>query len=506
MIIEKMHDSLQFCFLYQNAKSHLLGMYNIEDIFFEKKENYIPNNKYNIFYDYFNIIRKSNKKDLEIEYLNNLKFYENDEGLEKLIKNKNYDFSNIKYEDYYLYINLCLYYYMNKAENKDLLILTFEQNYNLLLKVNFTNEQKLRILKFTCEEFIKSSLEKRNPAKLLLMPILPENNSYKIALNYCRKLISEITEKSKLYLPMIQLDNYILFNYYINSYSYTLSMEPVIITQKHLLSSYEEFIFIFKEGSKNNLITLACQNTPNDINAINEYGLFPKSLYCNSYSLTGYDYAGPIVIELLHQKDHSKKYKKTKKSPSPLYIYKKSTLIKIGVEYQDKKRENGIKGEASLLIEYFIRYQKKSLAQELKFNLSLGNIIKYTNYFTASNFESLYKAITQLKKNKITIIDKEKKLSCDHYDEKQIKIKNNDIKNKDKTENICENKNKINDLRIQNQEKYHLWEGKYFIYPDSIPYNLIPYNNKDYKIPKSDIDFVNKYKKEIEIGRKKHYQ
>ena len=82
----------------------------------------------------------------------------------------------------------------------------------------------------------------------------------------------------------------------------------------------------------------------------------------------------------------------------------------------------------------------------------------------------------------------------------------NDTKNKDKNENNCEKKDKISDLNIQNYEKYHLWKGKYFIYPYSIPYNARPYDKKDYKIPKSDIDFINKYKKEIEIGRKKHYQ
>ena len=82
----------------------------------------------------------------------------------------------------------------------------------------------------------------------------------------------------------------------------------------------------------------------------------------------------------------------------------------------------------------------------------------------------------------------------------------NAFEKKEKDENKCENNDKINDLNIQYYEKNFLWEGKYFIYPDSIPYTYIHYDNKNYKIPKSEIEFINKYKKEIEIGRKKHYQ
>ena len=128
---EKLHDSLQFCFLYKNNEKYLLGIYDIEEIIFYKKDNYNPDSKYDIFYDYFENIKKDNNNDSE--YLNNLKNYDNDKDLEQLVKNKNYDFSKIKYEDYYIYINLCLFYYMNKIEYKKELISKFEENFNLLL-------------------------------------------------------------------------------------------------------------------------------------------------------------------------------------------------------------------------------------------------------------------------------------------------------------------------------------------------------------------------------------
>lgn len=281
-------------------------------------------------------------------------------------------------------------------------------------------------------------------------------------------------------------------------------MEPLIITKKHLLSFYEDFIFIFKEDETDNIITLANQNIKYDITAINEFALFPS----NAKLIEGEDFALPIFTELLHEKTgHSKKEKKNKRSQSPLYFYKKSNLCKVEKEYQDPKEKKNIKGEAGLLVEYFIRYKKISLVSELKFNYSFGKILKNVNYFTSKNFELLYQEINISKNNK-SIINIKRISSCFHFDEKQIKKVNNIINksNKDKGENKRENTEQNNDLNLQNLEKKYLWQGKYFIYPDSIPYTVVPYNTKDYPVSKAKIEYFKKYKKEIENGRKLHYQ
>jgi len=510
LIIEKMHDSLHLCFLYKNNEKHLLGIYDIEEIIFYKKDNYNPPSKYDIFYDYFENIKNDNNNDSE--YLNNLKKYENDKDLEKLVLNKNYDFSNIKYKDYLIYINLCLFYYMSKTEYKKNLLSKFEQNLNLLLTINLTIEQKIRIIKFTCEEYIKSLTEGRESAKLILISTLPENNSYKIAFNYCKKIISEINENSKLYLPFLQLDNYILFNYYIKSYSYTLSLEPLNITKKHLLLLYEDFIFTYKEKQKENIMVLAFQHFHYDVTAINEYALFHSYKSYPSYLLTGEDLAIPIVMEFLHEKKHFKKDKKNKRCQRPLYFYKKSTLLEVDKEFRDINDKSGKKGEAGLLVEYFIRYKKKSLVKELKFNHCFGDIIKNIKFFTSKNFELLYQEISQSKKKTKTIGER-KVFGCSHFDKKKL-INNtiNNIKNKDNGKNTENGENNSNnddnnkDLGIEFYEKQYLLEGKYFIYPDSIPYICIPYDNKDHKIPQGLIDFMKKYKTYIEKGRKMHYQ
>ena len=179
-------------------------------------------------------------------------------------------------------------------------------------------------------------------------------------------------------------------------------------------------------------------------------------------------------------------------------------MCKVEKEYQDPKKKKDIKGEAGLLVEYFIRYNKTSLVSELKFNYCFGKIMKNSNYFTSKNFELLYREINILKNNK-SIINVKTISSCFHFDEKQIKKVNNN-QNKDKGENKIENIKQNNDLNLQNLEKKYLWQGKYFIYPDSIPYIILPYNTKDYPVSEAKIEYFNKYKEEIENGRKLHYQ
>ena len=380
---------------------------------------------------------------------------------------------------------------MSKTNYKKQLLLIFEYNFDLLFKVNLTNEQKIRILKFTCEEFLTSLIEKREPAKLLLISRCLENNSYKIALNYYRKMINELTENSKLYLPFMQSNNYILFNYYIDSYSYTLSMEPLIITKKHLLSSYEDFIFTYKGQANDNVIVLSYRSTQTDIVAINEFNLFPSNKVCASNTLTGEDLAVPILMELIH--------KKNKISDSPLYFYTKSTIYKVDGNYQENKKDYDIKGEVGL-IEYFIKFKKQNLVNELKFNISFGNIMKDIKFFTSNNFQLLYE---EIKKNKKSLEMKET-FNFIHFDEKKIENINT-INNIEKEERDKNNNNSIKDLTVEDYEKKYLWQGKYFMYPDSLPYTNIPYNNKDYKAPQAEIEFIKKYEKEIENGRKNHY-
>ena len=61
--------------------------------------------------------------------------------------------------------------------------------------------------------------------------------------------IDNINEFSRLFLAYIQSDSFILYNYYINTFSYSFSMEPLYMIKYHLKSNYEEFFFTSREIS-----------------------------------------------------------------------------------------------------------------------------------------------------------------------------------------------------------------------------------------------------------------
>ena len=256
-------------------------------------------------------------------------------------------------------------------------------------------------MRFTCKEYFRISDEYR-VTHLILLDNLLEDNSYKIAINFNKKIINELEENSRLFIPFLQLDSFILYNYKKDSYSFTLSLEPLIITKKHLLSSYDDFIFTYKEKSKDNQLTLAFQCIKNDVTTINEYSLFPSNDNCDSKELCGNDKAIPILIHLLNKKNgHSKKDKKNKRNTIPLYYYKENEIVEINKDYQKIDNLRGvIKGEAGHLVDSFISYKNDNLKLDLIKNHTLGNVINNVKLFTARTFEGLANEIKMKTKKK----------------------------------------------------------------------------------------------------------
>ena len=141
----------------------------------------------------------------------------------------------------------------------------------------------------------------------------------------------------------------------------------------------------------------------------------------------------------------------------------------------------------------------------LKTNFNLGNIINDVKYFTSPNFKDLYEEITKLNEEKTIDIDKTNQISG-HSDEQLNKIKPHCI-NKDDNDNKDKKfKNEEESSDISFYEKKYLLDGKYFVYPDSIPITYRNYNQSRSIIPKGKIEYLKKYRKEIIEGRKKHYE
>ena len=124
------HDSILYCFFYEKEKKKLLGIYEIKEInnnIPTQKDNLKLKKEYKIFYNFLKIMGDINidveKKE---EYLKSIKKYNNDLDIKQLVNNYDIDFSNINYENYLIFINICLFYYYNQTPSKNYLIREFK--------------------------------------------------------------------------------------------------------------------------------------------------------------------------------------------------------------------------------------------------------------------------------------------------------------------------------------------------------------------------------------------
>ena len=205
-------------------------------------------------------------------------------------------------------------------------------------------------------------------------------------------------------------------------------------------------------------------------------------------------------MELFHEKNgHSKKLQKNKRKLSPIYFFKKNNVIKLPTE--DQKIIN-IRGESGRLIEYFIKYKKKSLVRKLKTNFNHKDILRDFNYFTNSNFQKLYEKLgfsssPENEKKKI----ENKKIGCVVNDEAELSENDEEENNKIKSYEF----NNFDETHLEYYEIRYLVRGKYFVYPDSIPMIYTNYNETNKKMPEGLVKYLEKYQELIEKGRKWHY-
>ena len=69
-----------------------------------------------------------------------------------------------------------------------------------------------------------------------------------LAFKFNLEEIEKINEYSILFQGYLQMDSQILFNYKINDFSYSLSIEPLFMMKHHLKSNYEGFLFLEKNN------------------------------------------------------------------------------------------------------------------------------------------------------------------------------------------------------------------------------------------------------------------
>ena len=158
----------------------------------------------------------------------------------------------------------------NEIEIVDEWLFIFDMFKNLIDKINLIGyklayHQKVRII----NKLILYYVNEKKTCKFYYIDEenIKRNNSYYLALNFNKNVINSLREKSILSQGFLQLDGYILKNYCIEEgkKAYSLTNEPLVLMKQHLLSNYENFIFIIYENPINNLDRKASQDKKNGI-------------------------------------------------------------------------------------------------------------------------------------------------------------------------------------------------------------------------------------------------
>ena len=468
-----------------------------------KYSNYnLKTQNYLIFENfYFDIAEKIKSKNFDVfeyndEFAKNVKNYEDIYNL--LHKQFNIEFfeNSVDYLSFKIYIGISLFDSIiiiekeKKGKSKELMLNEFDEyfkEFEILInklsekKNGLTYHEKMRIINcfnfnyFNCFDHEKKKID------IIFFDEMNEFKSYKLAFNFNINIIKDLTEKSALTQGFLQLDSYILTNYFLDSTkkTYTLTNEPLIIMKNHLLSNYDNFLFIFYENHYHDSIRKACQNIPNRITCINEKSIFNRK---DSQMLNGKDNALPISIEFFHEKDsHSKKNLKNAHSTSPVYCCKNSD-IDVLEEPEDGKFIESIIGN-------------KALISDLKNPANnLGELMK-VEYFIKDNFEELNKRYNDLMANRVhSNSESFSKINFEETDKIKHSLEDQKIKKKEESELKT----------LEDFENYYLINGK-FIYPDSLPFHHHIYGENPQEISKGEKEYLEKYKNAIKISKDAHY-
>lgn len=485
---EKYHYAIEQIFNIDETSINIYSQYNLEignfDNLYEVFLEFIKNwrtSKENAL-NYFKLIKEKNKE--YINEINSLIFKD---------VNVEYNSDNINYPSFKKYINILLFASLNKINEKygdsstifrkwfyffSKLNNIIIQLFSLKNKLNY--HQKIRII----NKFTNYCLDKEVELICKFVYIdesLPEDNAYYLAFNFNINIIKSLTEKSALTEGFLQLDGYILKNYNLENIelTYTLSNEPLITMKQHLLSNYENFIFIIQEEPVNGYDIKASQDPRNRITSINERSLFKKN---DSIDLYGKNNALPITIEFFHENSHSKKHLKNKYINSPKICSINNKVQKLK-DAEDGKFIESLIGDSN-----FISQLKNP-------RNNLGELMKM-EYFIDENFYKLHSKYKELLPTTILIEKKSEGKANNLYD--------HDFEELPEIDNTKKYEDKKGEKNLEYYENKYLFDGT-FNYPDSLPYDsLFVKDNED--ICEGQRQYLEKYAEIIQKAKLLHYE
>ena len=295
--------------------------------------------------------------------------------------------------------------------------------------VNITLLQRLRIIIFYLDKKLNDS---NSINDIIFLSQYNKDTPYVLASEFNKNEIKHLNEFSRYFSAYLQLDSFILKNYYIDKQSFSFSLELLFVMKHYLLSFYEGFIFTSTEKSDQ----YAYMSEQHDITVINEENLFTK---CTNYDKLrrindkkiSKNYALPISFEFRHEKNsHQKRRNKNPRVFSPCVFYKdgKYEEIREKIIVNRKKGKEVIeKGESGRMVERYLCDDNKRF--ELLKNIPIfGELLDYT-YFVEKDFSRLLKKMDEIKKKNNKLFINEDGSYNQLYDKKEnnIQLKKEEI-------------------------------------------------------------------------------
>ena len=237
---------------------------------------------------------------------------------------------------------------------------TFEQH------PDFSNKEKIKIL--CC---IKSHVMNGIPKKLKLQKMidLPEFSPYLQGELMYRKIIKNLTIKSKINFIFLQLNSGSGYDFIKKDTCYKIKMIPLVIIKSHLLAKFDDYFFSYSNSPSDEY---AFFESNSQLISINEARVFQSE---DIAFIEDEDNSIKICIIQLHEKGGHKKF--GKKVGSPRY------LITSDLELYDNFHEkNGLGGgESGFALEVIL----------------LGNVNYFNTLLKCINLNALsnYKLFTQ---------------------------------------------------------------------------------------------------------------
>ena len=435
-------NSFQICILYDNGKIEKLGLFDLEEIkIHELEDNFYFDKYYDIFGDVFDQINNLDSNKF-IDYCKNI--YDN-QSIDYIYAKRPSNFKEkISISQFKTKIGIILCYFIGKYSNYlksqfDLLLKEILLLNEKCIKYNLSNFEKLNLLYFIIYEFFdKIVFHKKKNYQIIFLDELNDNSPYKLAYINNKKEIEYLNENSYLFFCYLQLNSFILTNYFQNNEkSYHLTMGNIFTLKEYLLKSYQKFFIIERKNEKK----FSSYNEYFKIIKINEEVLFPDFNYGIVKNLEeinrNKDLAIPISSSFRHEiNGHRIRSLKNENNNIPTIYFKREGAQKIIFNLEGK-----IKGEFGRIVESFIGTKEE--IYNIDCSRHLGEILDY-KYYIQENFDDL--------KQKIKELEYLKTIKPPIFDF----IDNLNFESKEKNKNIYlnkKNKNKTTDL-IEPIENY----------------------------------------------------